>query len=277
MTEGYDRQDKGADHYSDMIRNPARSVKVFNQLIFNERVQKMNLEGIERIRKRNLYESRKAENVYLEKLAELKELKKYSRNSSQSSSKNNNNKSNLLSIAVRNKLSSNRLLDNESSGSSKMVTVYEMHLIDSKKLFTKAQDFIKHLNVPLTEGMGENETVTEINRHSSNTNNEFTGNNIVGIKSFESFRTKNTSPFESKLKSTKSFNGNYSSKTPSTTPIFPTEIQVPLKRKVKILNANKKFNETNNFNSNGRLQTKATPIVKRVQIQTIKKSMITEE
>ena len=270
MTENNDRQDKGADHYSDMIRNPSRSVKVYNQLMWNERRQKLDLDGIERSRQRNINQSRKSEKVYLEKLAELKDIKKFiTKNKIQNS--NDSLKPSLLSVAVRNKrtLSRNAKDYSDYEETRKPVTVYEMHLVDSKKLFSKAKEFIKNLNVPFNGDDFEDD---------NNLINEFTGNNITGIKSLESFNTKSDSKRENSAKPNKPRNSLEISKTPSTTPIFPTEIPDQSKRKSKVVQANKKFQQVNFDIKNGRLQPKATPTIKRVQIQhQVKKGMITEE
>jgi hypothetical protein len=217
MSENNDRQDKGADHYSDMIRNPSRSVKVYNQLMWNERRQKLDLDGIERSRQRNLNESRKSEKAYLEKLAELKDIKKFiTKNKIQN--KTDNVKSSLLSVAVRNKrtLSTNAQDYLDFQETRKPVTIYEMHLVDSKKLFSKAKEFIKHLNFPLN---GDNDVFEDDEKQ----NNEFTGNQITGIKSFDSFNTKADSKGKNSAKLNNprnSLNSIDTSKTPSTTPIF---------------------------------------------------------
>ena len=276
MTESNDRQDKGADHYSDMIRNPARSVKVFNQLMWNERKQQLDLDGIERSRKRNLNESRKSEKVFLEKLAELKDLKKFAIKN-KNSNENPNAKNSLLSVAVRNKralsINAQDYLDYQEP--RKPVTVYEMHLVDSKKLFSKAKEFLKSINAQI-DGNNEDNIDNKLS-------NEFTGINIAGLKSFESFNTNNTESAKrensAKIKFNKPRTSFDNSKTPSTTPIIPTEPSDLSKRKAKVVQANKKFNQQVSFDvKNGRMQTKATPtVVKKVQIQAVKKSMITEE
>jgi hypothetical protein len=274
MSENNDRQDKGADHYSDMIRNPSRSVKVYNQLMWNERRQKLDLDGIERSRQRNLNESRKSEKAYLEKLAELKDIKKFiTKNKIQN--KTDNVKSSLLSVAVRNKrtLSTNAQDYLDFQETRKPVTIYEMHLVDSKKLFSKAKEFIKHLNFPLN---GDNDVFEDDEKQ----NNEFTGNQITGIKSFDSFNTKADSKGKNSAKLNNprnSLNSIDTSKTPSTTPIFGTEIADESKRKSRVIQANKKFSQVNFDIKNGRLQPKATPIVKKVQIQQVKKGMISED
>jgi hypothetical protein len=245
MTESnsFDRQDKGADHYSDMIRNPARSVKVYNKLMWNERRQQINLDELDRIRTRNLNETRKIEKVYTEKLAELNGIKKYATNRS------------LLSLAFRNKrVISAKCGDSDSNGDFKPVTIYEMHLVDSKKLFTKAKQFLKQLSNP-------NDSYDDDDN--DETNNEFISNNNVGIKSFENFN---------KIDTTKSKYTQIIAKTPSTTPVFATEIQDDTVTKVEI--ANQKFNAINPVVLKNK---KVNASKKKVQIQAVKKNMIGDD
>lgn len=44
----FDRQDKGFDHFADLIRKPARSISVFNKLMWCERIKTIRMDELEK-------------------------------------------------------------------------------------------------------------------------------------------------------------------------------------------------------------------------------------
>ena len=75
--DSLDRQDKGADHYSDRIRSPARSLKLYNRLMLNERCRNLNLNELDKIRDKNISENLHNRKFYLKKLETFLEAKRF--------------------------------------------------------------------------------------------------------------------------------------------------------------------------------------------------------
>jgi hypothetical protein len=75
--DNLDRQDQDVDYYSDMMRSPARSAKVFTRLMWDERRQQMNLNKLARANQRDLTHVKKLERYYADKLKKLNEAKSF--------------------------------------------------------------------------------------------------------------------------------------------------------------------------------------------------------
>jgi len=73
-----DRRDKLPDYYSDLVRVPSRSAKVFKRLSWNERIKSANLKKIESFQKKSYIEKEKEAAAYCDKLKVLEILKRNS-------------------------------------------------------------------------------------------------------------------------------------------------------------------------------------------------------
>lgn len=294
-TNLFDRQDKGEDHYSDMIRSPTRSVKTFNKLMWNERRQSINLNQIDRIHKRNLNETNKHEKFYIDKLEKLNQIKRLNKNDFQVTNSSIGNitipNKTMLSIALRNKLnlSAKRSVNSTRSGAidesnhssvtaTKPLTIYEMHLVDSKKLMQKAKVFLKQLNENNSR-MNDNASYFDsVSMNNMNAANYDVVVNNYASKSIESFNGAKTSKSDaadnaSKVTSTSTkitqnnsvvvrepVISTYKNGTnaPRTTPIFATEL-IDLKIK-PILSTKTQLNKNNKVKS-------TTHVANKVQVK----------
>lgn len=73
-----DRRDKLPDYYSDLVRVPSRSAKVFKRLSWNERIKSANLKKIESFQKKSYIEKEKEAAAYCDNLKVLEILKRNS-------------------------------------------------------------------------------------------------------------------------------------------------------------------------------------------------------
>lgn len=135
----YDRQDGGADYYSDRIRDPKRSVQIYNKLLWNERKHRIGLLSLDKHKEKWLQETQKQEKFFTERLGAY--------TARIESPKRTNTRNTYITKSLNSFNSIDEAISEPEVAKNSKSKSYENHLRENRRVSTKFETFLTNFKI----------------------------------------------------------------------------------------------------------------------------------